>query len=94
MESAVIGYLLGGFLATAGVSYIWIGILMAAGVRKRWPRFTYWSAACLAWLLGHATYIGGGEIASLVSSAAAAAFVIYRARADLFSARPSNVEVQ
>lgn len=80
MAAATIGQFVGFTFACAGVAYIWIGILWAIQVYRRWPRFTYWSAAALAGLLGGTTAAASPDSAGiyLVGSILVVAFVLTR----------------
>lgn len=77
--ASLLGQAAGAFLALGGIAYIWLGILWALRIQKRWPRLSYWSAAALEALLGIATAQSTGEhvLYGLVT-VAACAFVITR----------------
>lgn len=58
---AMVGYFAGMFLALGGCAYIWLGLLSALRIRKRWPRASALSAAAIAGALGLATASSGTD---------------------------------
>ena len=80
MNAATIGEFIGFSLACAGVAYIWLGLLWAVRVYKRWPRFSYWSAAGLAAFLGAVTAFATPDsfVSYLVGTALVVGFVLFR----------------
>jgi hypothetical protein len=79
--AALIGEFFGALLALGGVAYIWLGTLSAMRVYKRWPRFSYWSAAAVAALVGAATAASSGDpVLYAVVTVAVCAFIVIRER--------------
>lgn len=52
MNTAQFGSLVAMTASCFVVGYGWLALLWVAGVRRRWPRFTYGSAAVVAFLFG------------------------------------------
>lgn len=79
--AVLIGEFFGALLALGGVAYIWLGVLWAIRVYKRWPRFSYWSAAAVAALVGAATAVGSDRpLLYVIATIAVCAFIVIRER--------------
>lgn len=88
MSTAAIGELVGAFLALGGFAYIWLGLLWATRVYKRWPRHSYWSAIGLALMVGSATARASDQsLLYAIATIAVCAVLLFRARHILFPAR-------
>jgi hypothetical protein len=76
-----IGYVLGVFLASAGIGYLWLGLLWAVRVRKRWPRQSHWSAVAVTALIGVLAAASEQHSAlALLGAAAAVGYMVWRGR--------------
>lgn len=84
MNAALAGYAIGMFLAAGGAGYIFLGLLWALRIYKRWPRGSYMAATGLVLLLGAATAMGATDptemYVALISASAAAVYVAWRGR--------------
>lgn len=75
------GEFFGALLALGGVAYIWLGALWVMRVYKRWPRFSYWSAAAAAALVGAVTAVNSGQpILYAIVTIAVCVFIVIRER--------------
>lgn len=81
MNPADIGYGVGMFLAAGGVGYIFLGLLWALRLYKRWPRACVMASSGFVLLVGFVTAMAasGSEVwIAGAATIAAAAFVAWR----------------
>lgn len=79
--AALAGQFAGALLALGGIAYLWLGLLWAVSVYKRWPRFSYWSAAAVAALVGLTTGVSSGQpMLYAITAILACAFIVIRER--------------
>lgn len=82
--AVLIGEFMGAFAACVGLAYLWVGLLWLARAKKRWPSFTYWSAAIFSLVLALITALMQATAAQsavyVAAGLAAAGLVLWRGK--------------
>lgn len=76
MTPALIGHFLGFTLALGGFAYIFLGLLWAIRVYKRWPRACAWLSIAIACLVGMVTVTNTDNTAEAVSGLLGVAVIV------------------